>query len=210
VTDDLKQKRKDVAREVIPSLEAAFQDGWRSSATRDESWFFLLRSPRRLWSMARDDVATIARRDIRRFHVINQLADCSKMNSEYYIPNVPTPLREKFYSGGPEDCGRPLIIQVDHCSVHRSAAIEPFMSDHQMTRMPQPPYCPDLAPSNFYLFDRVKKRLEQIQACDADNFFDQLDEILSSISPEELERVFAAWIDRVRQARDGDGEYLPS
>jgi hypothetical protein len=28
LTDDLRQKRKDIAREMIPYLEAAFQDGW--------------------------------------------------------------------------------------------------------------------------------------------------------------------------------------
>jgi hypothetical protein len=33
-------------------------------------------------------------------------------------------------------------------------------------------------------------------------------EILSSISVEELERVLAAWIDRVRQVTEGNGDYL--
>jgi hypothetical protein len=79
-----------------------------------------------------------------------------------------------------------------------------------MIRMPQPPYSPDLAPSDFYLFGTVKNRLEQIQASDADDFFEQLTEILNSISPEELERVFAAWIDRIRQVSEGNGEYLTS
>jgi hypothetical protein len=82
------------------------------------------------------------------------------------------------------------------------------MSDHRMIRMPQPPYFPDMAPSDFYLFGPVKNRLEQIQASDADDFFEQLEAILSSISVEELERVFAAWTDRVRQVSEGNGEYL--
>jgi hypothetical protein len=76
-----------------------------------------------------------------------------------------------------------------------------------MIRVPQLPYSPDLAPSDFYLFGKVKNRLEQIQASDADDFFEQLEEILSSISVEELERVLAAWIDRVRQVSEGNGEY---
>jgi hypothetical protein len=49
---------------MIPDLEAAFQDGWRNLITGDESWFFLSQSPRRMSSLARDDVATIVRRDI--------------------------------------------------------------------------------------------------------------------------------------------------
>jgi hypothetical protein len=82
------------------------------------------------------------------------------------------------------------------------------MSDHPMIRMPQPPSPQDLARNDFDLFGRVKNRLEQIQARDADDFFDQLDEIQSLISAEELKPVFVAWIDRVRQVSEGDGEYL--
>jgi hypothetical protein len=141
------------------------------------------------------------------FHVIEQLPDCSKINSEYDITNALTPIHEKFCSGGPEDCGRRLIIHVDKCSVHPSAATEQFMSDHGMIRMPRPPYSPDMEPSHFCVFGRAKNRLEPVEACDADDFFDQVDEILRSISAAELECVFAAWIDRVRQVSEGDGEY---
>jgi transposase InsO family protein len=130
------------------------------------------------------------------------------MNSEYDITNVLTPLHEKFRSGGPEDCQRPLIMHVDNGSVHTSAATEQFMSDHRMIRMPQPPYSQDLVPSDFYFFGTVQNRLEQIQASDADDFFEQLYEKLNSISVEELERVFAAWIDQVHQVSEGNGDYL--
>jgi hypothetical protein len=41
LTDELRQKRKDVAREMIPSLKAAFQEGSRNLITGDEFWFFL-------------------------------------------------------------------------------------------------------------------------------------------------------------------------
>jgi hypothetical protein len=92
----------------------------------------------------------------RGFHVVNQLPDCSKMNSQYYPTNVLTPLHDKCCFGSPEDCGRPLIIHVDICSVHTSAATEQFMWDHPMIHMPQPPYSSDLAPRNFDLLGRVK------------------------------------------------------
>jgi hypothetical protein len=222
LTNDLRKKRQDVAREMISDLEASLQDGWRSLITGDEAWSFLSQSPRRMWSGARDNVATIVKGDIRttkfmftimwnprEFHIINQLPDGCKMNSEYYITNVFVPLRERFCSGGPEDCGRPLVVHVENCSVHTSAAIERFMSDHRMVRMSQPPYSPNLAPSDFYLFGMVKNQLEQIHASDADDFFGQFDEILNSIPVEKLKWVFTAWIDRVRQVSEGNEDYLP-
>jgi hypothetical protein len=66
------------------------------------------------------------------------------------------------------------------------------MLDHWIIRIPQTPSWPDLPPRDVDFFDMLKNRLEQIQVCDADDFFGQLDEILSSILAQELERVFAA------------------
>jgi hypothetical protein len=55
------------------------------------------------------------------------------------------------------------------------------------------------------LFGAVKDRLERMQASDADALVEQIPDILRSIAVEELERVFAAWIDRIRQVREGNG-----
>jgi hypothetical protein len=82
------------------------------------------------------------------------------------------------------------------------------MLDHQIFRMPQPRYSPNQAPSDFGLFCTVKNLREQIQTSDGDDFCEQLYNILNSISVEELERVFPAWIDRVRQGSEGNGDYL--
>jgi hypothetical protein len=119
LTHDLRQKRKDVAREMIPYIEAPFQDNWGTLITGHECWFFLSQSPRRMWAVARDDVTTIVRRDIRTakflfiimwnprgFPILNQLPDGSKMNTEYHSTNVLTPFHENFCFGGPEDRGK--------------------------------------------------------------------------------------------------------
>jgi hypothetical protein len=39
-----------------------------------------------------------------------------------------------------------------------------------MIRLPQPPYSPDLAPSDFYLLPTVKEKLKQIQLADENQF----------------------------------------
>jgi hypothetical protein len=77
-----------------------------------------------------------------------------------------------------------------------------------MRRMPQPPYSPDLAPSDFYLFPTVKEKLERTQLDDEDQFFESLEAILRGIDQEELNRVFHAWVERVRKVNEGDGDYV--
>jgi hypothetical protein len=109
LTDDLRLKRKQVAREMIPDLEAASRDAWQHFVTGDESWFFLEQSPHRMWCLARDDVSTIVRRGIqtqqfmftimwnpRGFHIVNQLPRDIKMDRDYFTTNALALLREEF------------------------------------------------------------------------------------------------------------------
>jgi hypothetical protein len=63
------------------------------------------------------------------------------------------------------------VIDLDNFSVHTSRASRDWVGEHDMWRMPQPPYSPDLASSNFYLFPTVKKKLERTQVADQDQFF---------------------------------------
>jgi hypothetical protein len=64
LTDNLREKRKEHARAMLPFLHAVERDGWHHLVIGDESWFFFNTSPRRMWTLSRDDVVTKPRRDI--------------------------------------------------------------------------------------------------------------------------------------------------
>jgi ATP-dependent RNA helicase DDX56/DBP9 len=74
--------------------------------------------------------------------------------------------------------------------------------------MPQPPYSPGMAPSDFYLFLIVKEKLQHIALRDEDQLFECLIEILAGLDHTELNRVFHAWKDRVQQVSEGTGDYI--
>jgi hypothetical protein len=79
------------------------------------------------------------------------------------------------------------------------------MKTQEMGSMPYPPYSPELAPNDFYLFPTVKERLEYASITDEDQLFEELHTILRSIPKEELERLFEAWRERVPNANQGNG-----
>jgi transposase len=97
---------------------------------------------------------------------------------------------------------------IDNSSVHKSGATWQFMSEHPISRMPQPPNSPDLASSDFYAFPIWKNRLERIQTADGDDLFEQFLELLHAIPVDELKRAFAAWINRVREGSEGNGDSM--
>jgi hypothetical protein len=74
--------------------------------------------------------------------------------------------------------------------------------------MPHPPYSLNLPLDYFYLFPTVKEELERIQVADEDQFCECLQEILRGIDQQELNGVFQAWVRRVQEASQGNGDYV--
>jgi transposase len=108
LTPELKEQRRRSAREMVPVLEAAAKDGWYHLVTRDESWFVVSYSPRRMWTVVRDEVVTKPRRDIQTakfmftvmwnplgFHVIDKLVTGVRMNGESCATNTLSRFEEK-------------------------------------------------------------------------------------------------------------------
>jgi hypothetical protein len=75
-------------------------------------------------------------------------------------------------------------------------------------RLPHPPYSPDLAPCDFWLFGYLKNSLEG-------RFFDDdmalraaVTEILVSIEPEVFVSVFNEWKSQLQQCIDRGGDEI--
>jgi hypothetical protein len=203
---------------MIPLLIAAAPDGWHHLVTGDESRFFLTCSPRRMWTLTRDDVATKPKNNIHtkkfmfitfwsplEFPVVDKLATGAKMDSDCFIPNVLAQLERKMFPDGRRRYAKRLTIHLDNCSVHTSGASEAYLTEHSMIRLKHPPYSPDLAPSDFYLFPTVKEQLKDIEMIDEEDLFNRLKEILNEIPRKELDRVSGAWINRLMTVSGGDG-----
>jgi histone-lysine N-methyltransferase SETMAR len=142
------------------------------------------------------------------FYVIDRLPNGTKLNSAYFVTNILIPLQEAMFTQGSAAHQKRLVIHLDNCSVHTSRVSTEWLEEHDMRRMPQPPYSPDLVPSDFYLFPTVKERLERIQLADEDQFFESLQEILNDLDHEELNTVFRAWVRRVQEVSEGNRNYV--
>ena len=64
------------------------------------------------------------------------------------------------------------LLHHDNAPAHAALLTRRFLTDNNMTVVPHPPYSPDLAPSDFFLFPKLKMKfkerrfqtLEEIQA----------------------------------------------
>jgi hypothetical protein len=63
-----------------------------------------------------------------------------------------------------------------------------FPADDNIARLQHPPYSPDLAPSDFYLFPTVKEKLKDIEMADEGDLSYRLQEPLNDIQIRECAR----------------------
>jgi len=51
-------------------------------------------------------------------------------------------------------------LQHDNAPAHSTALLQAFLAKHHITQVCQPPYSPDLAPCDFWLFPKLKSPLK--------------------------------------------------
>jgi len=52
------------------------------------------------------------------------------------------------------------ILHHDNAPAHRAVTTNEFLAKHNIPSLPQPPYSPDLAPCDFFLFPQLKKTMK--------------------------------------------------
>jgi hypothetical protein len=84
-----------------------------------------------------------------------------------------------------------------HCSLLKSDGT--VFIENQLLQVPHPPYSPDLTPSYFWLFGRIKTGLDGGSFAEREEFSELLEsvgEFMEGIPAAELTTVFEDWIDR--------------
>jgi hypothetical protein len=90
------------------------------------------------------------------FHLVDGFPKGQKFNASYYVDNILQHLLES-RSTGP---GSGLIIHADNARLHTTQRTLKFCRENRLEIVPHPPYSPNLAPSDFFLFGHVKRALE--------------------------------------------------
>jgi hypothetical protein len=83
-----------------------------------------------------------------------------------------------------------------------------FIDANRMTRAPDPPYAPDLAPSAFFLFGAVKRQPSGCSFDHADDLLNAVRGILDGFDKPTLIRVFEESVRRLEQCIQTKGEYV--
>ncbi|UYV77594.1 hypothetical protein LAZ67_15001657 [Cordylochernes scorpioides] len=103
------------------------------------------------------------------------------VNKEYYL-QVMRNLREAIRQKRPDLWkNKNWLLHHDNAPAHTSLLVRDFLAKNNRLMMPQPPYSPDLAPCDFFLFPKLKRPMKG-------RHYATLDEIKTA-SKEELKKI---------------------
>jgi transposase len=221
LNSEQKKKRVDLCSQMLIVLKHHQRKNWVHLVTGDQSWFYFKYIPNGMWTASHSSVLDYEKPSIQTekymftifwnphgFHVIEMLDADVSFNAHYMVNTILTKLISNLYVDGRVQGGTRLTIHMDNAKPHNAKVTIQFIEDNRMKRLPHPAYSPDIAPSDFYLFGNVKRKLEGLMAETPEELFDNVISILLEIPLEELHRVFNEWVRRVEAVIDANGDYI--
>ena len=100
------------------------------------------------------------------------------------------------------------ILHHDNAPAHMAVTTNEFLAKHNISWPPQPPYSPDIAPCDFFLFQQLKNTMNVRR-------FDYVEDIqanatrhLWAITKSDYERCFRQWQERWKKCIQAQGHYF--
>lgn len=217
LSEDQKRSRVEQAGQLLDILSAARHNSWNYLVTGDESWFYLETSYERIW-LQRDSPRPVREKKVinspkvmitvfwspNGFHLVEALPKGQTFTSDYFSQTILYSLRKNLFAM----TGRRTIIHMDNARPHRSKVTTAHLTQFDFRAAPHPPYSPDLAPSDFFLFGVLKHRLEGKKFANPDELLEAIVEVTGSIPRSELKAAFLEWEQRLRKCIELNGDYV--
>ena len=130
------------------------------------------------------------------------------VNRHYYL-EVLRRLRENIRRKRPELWSRKSwFLHHDNAPAHSSFLIRDYCAKSETTVLPQPPYSPDLAPADFFLFPKLKFTLKGRRFDSIDEIKKNSQEHLRAIPKEAFQTAFRRWKQRWERCIISKGDYF--
>jgi histone-lysine N-methyltransferase SETMAR len=210
-----KLKRVEMCRDLLVAVKSDLN----VIITGDESWCYWEYENDFVWTTPCADRPRKARKTIEKrkimlivfwsiqgFHLIHFLPENCTVNAAYFLTNIITPLNATLSTL--VESPKKILLHMDNASAHNAKVVTNYLETSCMERLPHPPYSPDIAPSDYFLFGCMKQRMKGLHATSRDELTSKITDILMSIDKSILERTYKNWEKRLSWVIDAHGEYI--
>lgn len=214
------RQREVESKSLFLVLKKSQHNGWHDIVTGDQSWFTLQYGPRGAWVAREDQAPSFAKTTIESkkimltiiwgvydFYIVDFMPEGRRFNTDYLIKAILEPLSKKRNEIWNRSSKRKIWLHLDNCRVHNSNRALNSYRFFGFKRTPHPPYSPDIAPSDFFLFGYIKTKLRGHFFEDIESLKEKIVEILKGISLEKRKDVFNEWMERCYWIAMHQGHY---
>ena len=176
LNEDQKKKRLEICQNLLTRAESEQEEFWSRLITMDESWlpFFMpeTKLQSRMWCARGDPPPVKAKTlpssqkvmisvfwDAEGLILVDYLPKGKTINSEYFCNLLREDLRKHLKNRRRGKLSSKPILQMDNATPHTALLTKELLASLGWEILPHPPYSPDLAPSDFHLFPRLKEPL---------------------------------------------------
>jgi len=100
------------------------------------------------------------------------------------------------------------ILHHDNAPAHTALSVREFLATKQITVLEHPAYSPDLAPSDFFLFSKIKEILKGRHFDDIDDNRSNRTAALKAIPQNQFQNCFEGWTRRWHRCIASQWEYF--
>jgi len=129
------------------------------------------------------------------------------VNQQCYL-EVLTRLWESFQRKRPGLWPDKWILHHDNVPVHDALRFREFLAKKSTTKMDHPPYSPDLAPCDFWLFPELKNSLKGQRFADLSDIQRNVKKLLRGITENDFQDCLQQWHHRLTKCIASQGEYF--
>lgn len=130
------------------------------------------------------------------------------VNKEYYL-EVMRRLREAIRKKRPDLWkNNSWLLHHDNAPAHSSLLVRNFLAKNNTVVMPQPPYSPDMAPCDFFLFPKLKRPMKGRRFSSIEEIKAESLRMLKDMPKSEYQECFEDWKKRWHKCIISGGDYF--
>ena len=128
------------------------------------------------------------------------------ITGKYYKDVVLKKLKKYYQKRRPATGFKHVRLLHDNAPAHTSAIVTAFLKKEKVTVLPHPPYSPDLAPCDFFLFPKLKAFLSGRKYQSRQALGSAIHQYLITVSKSAYRDAFKKWIHRLKLCISSHGE----
>ena len=225
LTESEKKARVEFCLDMKEKFRDGKADSLREILTGDETWLHYYLPQRKekskVWISQDEPRPTKVRKilsskklmvavffNARGFYHVVPLQNKKTIDSEWYTKTCLEGVFKVYAANKPRTGLRKLLLHHDNASSHTSLKTLAFLDEKGVKVLPHPPYSPDLAPADYFLFPRMKDLMRGKSFSSNEQIMSHFLKLLEEVKKNDWKLCFQDWFKRMDKCIQHNGEYF--